>query len=45
MATEARGAEEQRYLLYVWSGVEVELHGPFATDEERVVAARSLASE
>ena len=45
MATEASGEVAQRYLLYVWGSVEPELHGPYATDEERVAAARALASD
>ena len=45
MATEVNGEVAQRYLLYVWGSVEPELHGPYATDEERVEAARALASD
>ena len=45
MANEVNGRVAQRYLLYVWGGVEPELHGPYATDEERVEAARALASD
>lgn len=45
MTNEANGASTQRYLLYIWSGVEAELHGPFSTDDQRVEAARALASE
>ena len=45
MATEANGEVAQRYLLHVWGSVEPELHGPYATDEERIEAARTLASD
>ena len=45
MATEANGEVTQRYLLYVWGSVEPELHGPYATDAERIEAARALASD
>lgn len=45
MTTEANGEVAQRYLLYVWGRVEPELHGPYATDEERIEAARALASD
>ncbi len=45
MATEANGEVTQRYLLYVWGSVEPELHGPYATDEERIEAARALSSD
>lgn len=45
MATEANGEVTQRYLLYVWGSVEPELHGPYATDEARLEAARALASD
>ena len=45
MASEATGEVAQRYLLYVWGSVEPELHGPYATDEERIEAARALASD
>lgn len=39
------GATEQHYLLFVWGSVEPELRGPYATDEERVDAARALAAD
>ena len=49
MTTETNGqatdSAEQHYLLYVWGGVEPELRGPYATDEERLDAARALAAE
>ena len=49
MASEANGstngAAEQHYLLFIWGGVEPELHGPYPTDEERLEAARGLASD
>lgn len=45
MTTETNGETAQRYLLHVWGSVEPELHGPYATDEERVEAARALASD
>ncbi len=45
MAKEVNGAVAQRYLLYVWRGVDPALHGPYASDEERVEAARALASD
>ncbi len=44
MANEANGAVAQRYLLHVWGGVEPEVLGPYATEEERTEAARGLAS-
>lgn len=45
MTTETNGEGGQRYLLHVWGSVEPELHGPYATDQERVEAARALASD
>ena len=45
MTNEVNGAVAQRYLLHVWRGVDPELHGPYATDEERVEAARALGSD
>ena len=39
------GAAEQHYLLYIWGGVEPELHGPYATDEERLEAARAIDTD
>lgn len=45
MGMEANGEATQRYLLYVWGCVDPELHGPYATDEERIEAARALASD
>lgn len=39
------GTAEQHYLLFVWGSVEPELRGPYATDEERLNAARALAAE
>ena len=45
MANEVNGAVAQRYLLHVWGGVDPALHGPYATDEERVEAARAIASD
>ncbi|MDE0474506.1 MAG: hypothetical protein OXI50_08090 [Gammaproteobacteria bacterium] len=41
----ATGAVEQHYLLFVWGGVEPELHGPYATDDDRLEAARALADD
>ena len=43
--TNGTGSAEQHYLLYVWGGVEPELRGPYATDEERLDAARALAAD
>ena len=45
MANEVNGAVPQRYLLHVWRGVDPELHGPYATDEDRIEAARALAAD
>ena len=42
---QATGSAEQHYLLYLWGGVEPELRGPYATDEERLDAARALADD
>jgi hypothetical protein len=39
------GSAEQRYLLYIWGSVEPELRGPYATDEERLAATRTLAAD
>ena len=39
------GSAEQHYLLFVWGSVEPELRGPYATDEERLHAARALAAD
>ena len=41
----ANGSAEQHYLLVVWGSVEPELRGPYATDEERLEAARALFDE
>ena len=41
-ANGANGAAEQHYLLFIWGGVEPELHGPYGTDEERLEAARAI---
>ncbi len=49
MTTETNGntiaSDEQHYLLFIWGSVEPELHGPYATDEERLDAARALAAD
>lgn len=39
------GAAEQHYLLFIWGGVEPELHGPYATDEALLAAARAVDTE
>ena len=39
------GAAEQHYLLFIWGGVEPELHGPYATDEALLEAARAVDTE
>ena len=39
----ANGSGQQHYLLFVWGNVEPELRGPYATDEERLEAARAIA--
>lgn len=39
------GGAEQHYLLFIWGSVEPELRGPYATDEERLDAARALAAD
>ncbi len=44
-ANGTNGAGERHYLLYVWAGVEPELHGPYPTDDERLEAARALAAD
>ncbi len=41
----ANGVGEQHYLLFIWGGVEPELHGPYATDDDRLEAARALADD
>lgn len=50
MTSETNGANgangaEQHYLLYIWAGVEPEVHGPYATDEERLEAARAIDTD
>lgn len=39
------GSAEQHYLLFIWGSVEPELRGPYATDDERLAAARALAAD
>ena len=49
MASEANGSTngtaEQHYLLFIWGGVEPELHGPYASDEALLEAARAITAD
>ena len=47
MTSDTNGANgpEHHYLLFIWGGVEPELHGPYATDEARLEAARAIDTD